>query len=205
MYYSGVYQGSVFGSYFVNQSFLIHIFVERISFVIHGLIRQLLASNIGVAKSQIQEKELIVWEILQEVMQGHPVLLNRAPTLHRLGIQAFQPVLVEGRTICVHPLVCKGFNANFDGDQITFHVPLSLEAQVEVRLLMFSHINLLSPAIGDPIFIPTQAMLIGLYVFSSENHRGICVNRYNPCNRRNYQNKKRSDNSYYKYTKEPFF
>nr|UDY68416.1 RNA polymerase beta' subunit [Solanum muricatum] len=175
------------------------------TFVIRGLIRQHLASNIGVAKSKIREKEPIVWEILQEVMQGHPVLLNRAPTLHRLGIQAFQPVLVEGRAICLHPLVCKGFNADFDGDQMAVHVPLSLEAQVEARLLMFSHMNLLSPAIGDPISVPTQDMLIGLYVLTSGNHRGICVNRYNPCNRRNYQNQKRSDNSYYKYTKEPFF
>nr|YP_009484015.1 RNA polymerase beta' subunit [Lancea tibetica]ATN95869.1 RNA polymerase beta' subunit [Lancea tibetica] len=174
------------------------------TFVIRGLIRQHLASNIGVAKSKIREKELIVWEILQEVMQGHPVLLNRAPTLHKLGIQAFQPVLVEGRAICLHPLVCKGFNADFDGDQMAVHVPLSLEAQAEARLLMFSHMNLLSPAIGDPISVPTQDMLIGLYVLTSGNRRGICVNRYNPWNRRNYQNQ-RSDNNKYKYTKEPFF
>ncbi|CAN4128459.1 unnamed protein product [Withania somnifera] len=147
------------------------------TFVIRGLIRQHLASNIGVAKSQIREKEPIVWEILQEVMQGHPVLLNRAPTLHRLGIQAFQPVLVEGRVICLHPLVCKGFNADFDGDQMAVHVPLSLEAQVEARLLMFSHMNLLSPAIGDPISVPTQDMLIGLYVLTSGNHRGILYER----------------------------
>nr|YP_010466209.1 RNA polymerase beta' subunit [Pogostemon plectranthoides]UVF27954.1 RNA polymerase beta' subunit [Pogostemon plectranthoides] len=174
------------------------------TFVIRGLIRQHLASNIGVAKSQIREKELIVWEILQEVMQGHPVLLNRAPTLHKLGIQAFQPILVEGRTICLHPLVCKGFNADFDGDQMAVHVPLSLEAQAEARLLMFSHMNLLSPAIGDPISVPTQDMLIGLYVLTSGNPRGICINRYNPWNRKNWQNK-RSDNNKYKYTKEPFF
>nr|YP_010986754.1 RNA polymerase beta' subunit [Pinguicula vulgaris]WOL38145.1 RNA polymerase beta' subunit [Pinguicula vulgaris] len=174
------------------------------TFVIRGLIRQHLASNIGVAKSKIREKEPIVWEILQEVMQGHPVLLNRAPTLHKLGIQAFQPILVEGRAICLHPLVCKGFNADFDGDQMAVHVPLSLEAQAEARLLMFSHMNLLSPAIGDPISVPTQDMLIGLYVLTSGNRRGICVNRYNPWNRRNYQNKK-SDNNNYKYTKEPFF
>ncbi|GER27661.1 DNA-directed RNA polymerase subunit beta [Striga asiatica] len=128
-------------------------------FVIRGLIRQHLASSIGVAKSQIQEKELIVWEILQEVMQGHPVLLNRAPTLHKLGIQAFQPVLVEGRAICLHPLVCKGFNADFDGDQMAVHVPLSLEAQAEAHLLMFSHMNLLSPAIGDPISKPYRGFL----------------------------------------------
>nr|YP_010889030.1 RNA polymerase beta' subunit [Pedicularis densispica]WJJ68879.1 RNA polymerase beta' subunit [Pedicularis densispica] len=172
------------------------------TFVIRGLIRQHLASNIGVAKSKIREKDLIVWEILQEVMQGHPVLLNRAPTLHKLGIQAFQPVLVEGRAVCLHPLVCKGFNADFDGDQMAVHVPLSLEAQAEARLLMFSHMNLLSPAIGDPISVPTQDMLIGLYVLTGGNRRGICVNRYNPWNRRNYQNQ-RSDNN--KYTKELFF
>nr|YP_010159936.1 RNA polymerase beta' subunit [Mangifera longipes]YP_010485812.1 RNA polymerase beta' subunit [Mangifera odorata]QRG41526.1 RNA polymerase beta' subunit [Mangifera longipes]UVW81958.1 RNA polymerase beta' subunit [Mangifera odorata] len=174
------------------------------TFVICGLIRQHLASNIGVAKSKIREKGPIVWEILQEVMQGHPVLLNRAPTLHRLGIQAFQPILVEGRAICLHPLVCKGFNADFDGDQMAVHVPLSLEAQAEARLLMFSHMNLLSPAIGDPISVPTQDMLIGLYVLTNGNRRGICANRYNPCNRRNYQNERIDENSY-KYTNEPFF
>nr|QQV39164.1 RNA polymerase beta' subunit [Macaranga tanarius] len=173
-------------------------------FVIRGLIRQHLASNIGVAKSKIREKEPIVWEILQEVMQGHPVLLNRAPTLHRLGIQAFQPILVEGRAICLHPLVCKGFNADFDGDQMAVHVPLSLEAQAEARLLMFSHMNLLSPAIGDPISVPTQDMLIGLYVLTSGNHRGICANRYNPCNHRNYKNERIDDNND-QYTKESFF
>nr|YP_009628249.1 RNA polymerase beta' subunit [Greenwayodendron suaveolens]QBO26966.1 RNA polymerase beta' subunit [Greenwayodendron suaveolens] len=173
------------------------------TFVIRGLIRQHVASNIGIAKSKIREKEPIVWEILQEVMQGHPVLLNRAPTLHRLGIQAFQPILVEGRAICLHPLVRKGFNADFDGDQMAVHVPLSLEAQAEARLLMFSHMNLLSPAIGEPISVPTQDMLIGLYVLTIGNRRGICSNRYNPCNRRNFQNKTVDD----KYTKEkePYF
>nr|YP_010039794.1 RNA polymerase beta' subunit [Primulina ophiopogoides]QOY46317.1 RNA polymerase beta' subunit [Primulina ophiopogoides] len=174
------------------------------TFIIRSLIRQHLASNIGVAKSKIREKEPIIWEILQEVMQGHPVLLNRAPTLHKLGIQAFEPVLVEGRAICLHPLVCKGFNADFDGDQMAVHVPLSLEAQAEARLLMFSHMNLLSPAIGDPISVPTQDMLIGLYVLTSGNRRGICVNRYNRWNRRNYQNK-RGDNNNFNYTKEPLF
>nr|YP_010211087.1 RNA polymerase beta' subunit [Paraboea peltifolia]UBD08971.1 RNA polymerase beta' subunit [Paraboea peltifolia] len=174
------------------------------TFLIRGLIRQHLASNIGVAKSKIREKEPIVWEILQEVMQGHPVLLNRAPTLHKLGIQAFEPVLVEGRAICLHPLVCKGFNADFDGDQMAVHVPLSLEAQAEARLLMFSHMNLLSPAIGDPISVPTQDMLIGLYVLTSGNRRGICVNRYNRWNKRNYQNKI-GDNNNYNYRKEPLF
>nr|AGE93189.1 RNA polymerase beta [Calectasia narragara] len=173
------------------------------TFVIRSLIRQHVASNIGIAKSKIREKEPIVWEILQEIMQGHPVLLNRAPTLHRLGIQAFQPILVEGRAICLHPLVCKGFNADFDGDQMAVHVPLSLEAQAEARLLMFSHLNLLSPAMGDPISVPTQDMLIGLYVLTIGNRRGICANRYN-C--RNYENKT-VDNNNHKYTKEkePYF
>nr|AKR80887.1 RNA polymerase beta [Lophiola aurea] len=174
------------------------------TFVIRRLIRQHLASNIGIAKSKIREKEPIVWEILQEVMQGHPVLLNRAPTLHRLGIQAFQPILAEGRAICLHPLVCKGFNADFDGDQMAVHVPLSLEAQAEARLLMFSHMNLLSPAIGDPISVPTQDMLIGLYVLTIGNLRGICANRYNPYSCRNYQTQ-RVDNNNYRYTKEPYF
>nr|YP_010887562.1 RNA polymerase beta' subunit [Chlorocardium rodiei]WJJ67133.1 RNA polymerase beta' subunit [Chlorocardium rodiei] len=177
------------------------------TFVIRGLIRRHIASNIGIAKSKIREKEPIVWEILQEVMQGHPVLLNRAPTLHRLGIQAFQPILVGGRAICLHPLVRKGFNADFDGDQMAVHVPLSLEAQAEARLLMFSHMNLFSPAIGDPILVPTQDMLIGLYVLTIGNRRGICANRYNPWNRRNYQNETVNDYKY-KYTtkeKEPYF
>nr|YP_010477680.1 RNA polymerase beta' subunit [Polystachya bennettiana]UVI18056.1 RNA polymerase beta' subunit [Polystachya bennettiana] len=176
------------------------------TFVIRGLIRQDFASNTGIAKSKIREKEPIVWEILKEVMQGHPVLLNRAPTLHRLGIQAFQPILVEGRAICLHPLVCKGFNADFDGDQMAVHVPLSLEAQAEARLLMFSHMNLLSPAIGDPVSIPTQDMLIGLYVLTIGNPRGICANRYNQYNSncRKYKKEKVSKNDF-KYTKEPYF
>jgi DNA-directed RNA polymerase subunit beta' len=175
------------------------------TFVIRGLIRQHIASNIGIAKSKIREKERIVWEILQEVMQGHPVLLNRAPTLHRLGIQAFQPILVEGRAICLHPLVCKGFNADFDGDQMAVHVPLSLEAQAEARLLMFSHMNLLSPAMGDPISIPTQDMLIGLYVLTMGNPRGICANRYNTSNYRNSQRKTVNNKQKYTKEKEPYF
>nr|YP_010263028.1 RNA polymerase beta' subunit [Cymbidium cochleare]UIX53072.1 RNA polymerase beta' subunit [Cymbidium cochleare] len=174
------------------------------TFVIRGLIRQDFASNTGIAKSKIREKEPIVWEILQEVMQGHPVLLNRAPTLHRLGIQAFQPILVEGRAICLHPLVCKGFNADFDGDQMAVHIPLSLEAQAEARLLMFSHMNLLSPAIGDPVSVPTQDMLIGLYVLTIGNLRGICANRYNQYNP-NCRKKKTVYKNNFKYKKEPYF
>nr|QGQ56144.1 RNA polymerase beta' subunit [Monimopetalum chinense] len=175
------------------------------TFVIRGLIRQHLASNIGVAKSQIREQEPIVWEILQEVMRGHPVLLNRAPTLHRLGIQAFQPILVEGRAICLHPLVCKGFNADFDGDQMAVHVPLSLEAQAEARLLMFSHTNLLSPAIGDPIALPTQDMLIGLYILTNGDRRGICASRYNRCNHRNFKNERIPYNNYRNTKKKVLF
>nr|YP_010489175.1 RNA polymerase beta' subunit [Incarvillea lutea]UWK23405.1 RNA polymerase beta' subunit [Incarvillea lutea] len=173
-------------------------------FIMRGLIRRHLASSTAVAKRLIRKKEPIVWEILQEIMQEHPVLLNRAPTLHKLGIQAFQPVLVEGRAICLHPLVCKGFNADFDGDQMAVHLPFSLEAQAEARFLMFSHMNLLSSAIGDPICVPTQDMLIGLYVLTSGNRRGICVNRSNRWNRRNDQNQ-RSETNNYKYMKEPFF
>ncbi|KAJ3675891.1 hypothetical protein LUZ61_021770 [Rhynchospora tenuis] len=178
------------------------------TFLIRDLIRKHFASNTATAKRQIREheKEPIVWEILQEVMQGHPVLLNRAPTLHRLGILAFQPILVEGRAICLHPLVCKGFNADFDGDQMAVHLPLSLEAQAEARLLMFSHINLLSPAIGDPICVPTQDMLIGLYVLTIGNRRGICANRYNPYNCKNYQNQSVDNkNDSYDTEKEPYF
>nr|UDZ61164.1 RNA polymerase beta subunit [Limnocharis flava] len=173
-------------------------------FVIRGLIRRGLASSIITAKREIQKNGPIVWEILQEVMQGHPVLLNRAPTLHRLGIQAFQPILVDERAIYVHPLVCKGFNADFDGDQMGVHVPLSLEAQAEARLLMFSHMNLLSPAIGDPICVPTQDMLMGLYVLTIGNRRGICANRYNTWNFRKDQNEI-VDKNHYRYMKEPHF
>nr|YP_010294570.1 RNA polymerase beta' subunit [Xyris pauciflora]ULQ68708.1 RNA polymerase beta' subunit [Xyris pauciflora] len=175
-------------------------------FVIRALIKKHRSWNIGIAKSKIRKKEPIVWKLLKKVIQGHPVLLNRAPTLHRLGIQAFQPILVEGRAICLHPLVCKGFNADFDGDQMAVHVPLSLEAQAEARLLMFSHINLLSPAIGDPISVPTQDMLIGLYLLTIGDSRGIYANKYNPYNEINSKNQK-VDNKNYGCTreKEPYF
>nr|QCD15681.1 RNA polymerase beta subunit [Osmunda japonica] len=148
------------------------------AFVIRGLIGRHLARNLRAAKSMIQKKEPIIWKVLQEVMQGHPVLLNRAPTLHRLGIQAFQPILIEGRAIRSHPLVCGGSNADFDGDQMAVHVPLSLEAQTEARFLMLSHTNLLSPATGDPVSVPTQDMLLGLYILTIENHQGIYGKRY---------------------------
>nr|QWW92174.1 RNA polymerase beta' subunit [Acrolejeunea sandvicensis] len=150
------------------------------AFVIRNLIGQNLAPNLRVAKTMIQSEKPIIWKILEEIMEGHPILLNRAPTLHRLGIQAFQPILVNGRAIHLHPLVCGGFNADFDGDQMAVHVPLSLEAQAEARLLMLSRRNLLSPATGDPVCIPSQDMLLGLYILTLENLRGIYGNRYAP-------------------------
>ena len=145
--------------------------------VIHGLVEKGIAHNIKAAKKLIDNQDERVWDVVEEVIKEHPVMLNRAPTLHRLGIQAFEPKLIGGKAIRLHPLVCPAFNADFDGDQMAVHVPLSLEAQAEARLLMFSHMNLLSPAIGDPISVPTQDMLIGLYILTSGNRRGICANR----------------------------
>ena len=104
-----------------------------------------------------------VWDILEDVIREHPVMLNRAPTLHRLGIQAFEPVLIEGKAIQLHPLVCTAFNADFDGDQMAVHVPLSIEAQLETRALMMASNNILSPANGEPIIVPSQDVVLGLY------------------------------------------
>lgn len=138
-------------------------------FVIHRLILQGLVNNIKAAKKIIQKNESIVWSVLEEVIYGHPVLLNRAPTLHRLGIQAFEPILVEGRAIKLHPLVCPAFNADFDGDQMAVHVPLSLEAQSEARMLMLAPHNFLSPATGQPILMPSQDMVLGCYYLTTNN------------------------------------
>ena len=138
-------------------------------FVIHRLIIQGLVNNIKAAKKIIQRNDLIIWNVLEDVIHGHPVLLNRAPTLHRLGIQAFEPVLVEGRAIKLHPLVCPAFNADFDGDQMAVHVPLSLEAQAEARLLMLAPNNFLSPATGQPILMPSQDMVLGCYYLTANN------------------------------------
>src|SRR5437879_5719911 len=120
-------------------------------------------TTIKQAKEMVEQQEPIVWDILEEVIKDHPVLLNRAPTLHRLGIQAFEPVLVEGKAIKIHPLVCTAFNADFDGDQMAVHIPLSPEAQVEASVLMLASHNILSPASGQPITVPTQDMVLGLY------------------------------------------
>jgi len=126
------------------------------------------AQTIKAAKRLVERERPEVWDILEEVIREHPVLLNRAPTLHRLGIQAFEPVLIEGKAIQLHPLVCTAFNADFDGDQMAVHVPLSLEAQLEARVLMMSTNNILSPANGKPIIVPTQDIVLGLYYLSME-------------------------------------
>lgn len=138
-------------------------------FVIHRLIDLGLVNNIKAAKKLILRNDPQVWDVLNEVITGHPVMLNRAPTLHRLGIQAFEPILVEGRAIQLHPLVCPAFNADFDGDQMAVHVPLSLEAQSEARLLMLACHNILSPATGQPIVAPSQDMVLGCYYLTAEN------------------------------------
>ena len=127
-----------------------------------------MASTIKAAKRMVEKERPEVWDILEQVIREHPVLLNRAPTLHRLGIQAFEPVLVEGKAIQLHPLVCTAFNADFDGDQMAVHVPLSLEAQLEARVLMMSTNNILSPANGKPIIVPSQDIILGLYYLTME-------------------------------------
>src|SRR3989440_558746 len=132
-------------------------------FIYHRLEQTGHCTTIKQAKEMVEQQEPIVWDILEEVIKDHPVLLNRAPTLHRLGIQAFEPVLVEGKAIKIHPLVCTAFNADFDGDQMAVHIPLSPEAQVEASVLMLSSHNILSPASGQPITVPTQDMVLGLY------------------------------------------
>ncbi len=138
-------------------------------FVINRLIRGGMVNNIKAAKKLIARSDPQVWDVLEEVIEGHPVMLNRAPTLHRLGIQAFEPILVEGRAIQLHPLVCPAFNADFDGDQMAVHVPLSLESQSEARLLMLASNNILSPATGKPIITPSQDMVLGAYYLTAEN------------------------------------
>jgi len=137
-------------------------------FIFSKLQRRGMAPTIKAAKKLVEKEEGEVWDILEEVIREHPVLLNRAPTLHRLGIQAFEPVLIEGKAIQLHPLVCTAFNADFDGDQMAVHVPLSLEAQLESRALMMSTNNILSPANGEPIIVPTQDVVLGLYYMTRE-------------------------------------
>src|SRR5213596_344 len=137
-------------------------------FIFNKLETMGLATTIKAAKKMVEPQEPVVWDILEDVIREHPVMLNRAPTLHRLGIQAFEPVLIEGKAIQLHPLVCAAFNADFDGDQMAVHLPLSLEAQLEARTLMMSTNNILSPANGEPIILPTQDVVLGLYWMTRE-------------------------------------
>ena len=137
-------------------------------FVMKRLVDAELAQNIKSAKRMVERRRPQVWDVLEEVIKEHPVLLNRAPTLHRLGIQAFEPVLVEGKAIQIHPLVCTAFNADFDGDQMAVHLPLSAEAQAESRVLMLSANNVLSPAHGRPLVTPTQDMIIGAFYLTEQ-------------------------------------
>ena len=132
-------------------------------FIYNKLEEQGYVTTIKRAKKMVEKERPEVWDILDEVIREHPVMLNRAPTLHRLGIQAFEPVLIEGKAIQLHPLVCAAFNADFDGDQMAVHVPLSVEAQIEARVLMMSTNNILSPANGKPIIVPTQDIVLGIY------------------------------------------
>ncbi|MCE9633248.1 MAG: DNA-directed RNA polymerase subunit beta' [Methylophilales bacterium] len=137
-------------------------------FIFHKLEVLGLATTIKAAKKKVEEEGPEVWDILEDVIREHPVMLNRAPTLHRLGIQAFEPILIEGKAIQLHPLVCAAFNADFDGDQMAVHVPLSLEAQMEARTLMLASNNVLSPANGEPIIVPSQDIVLGLYYMTRE-------------------------------------
>ncbi len=138
-------------------------------FIFERLEKMGIASTIKAAKKEVEAETVVVWDILEEVIREHPVMLNRAPTLHRLGIQAFEPTLIEGKAIQLHPLVCTAFNADFDGDQMAVHVPLSLEAQMECRTLMLASNNVLSPANGQPIIVPSQDVVLGLYYATREN------------------------------------
>ena len=137
-------------------------------FIVKKLIERGIVKTVKSAKKIIDKREPLVWDILENVLKGHPVLLNRAPTLHRLGIQAFQPILIEGKAIQVHPLVCTAFNADFDGDQMAVHLPLGPEAILESQLLMLASHNILNPANGSPITVPSQDMVLGLYYMTKE-------------------------------------
>ena len=147
-------------------------------FVVNKLIERGYVQNIKSAKKMIERSDAKVWDILEEIIDGHPVMLNRAPTLHRLGIQAFEPKLVEGRAIQLHPLVCTAFNADFDGDQMAVHVPLSIEAQTEARMLMLATNNILAPANGKPIITPSQDMILGMYYLTIMKNPDMEVKGY---------------------------
>ena len=142
-------------------------------FIIRELINQGLANNMKIAKNLIQEDKIVIEPVLEKILVNHPIFLNRAPTLHRLGIQAFEPILVQGRAIKLHPLVCSAFNADFDGDQMAVHIPLSPEAQAECYMLMLAPYNFLSPANGEPIIMPSQDMVLGCYYLTVNNITGL--------------------------------
>ena len=156
-------------------------------FIIRKMLERGIVKTVKSAKKIVDRKDPVVWDILENVLKGHPVLLNRAPTLHRLGIQAFQPKLIEGKAIQLHPIVCTAFNADFDGDQMAVHVPLSNEAILEAQLLMLSPHNILNPANGAPITVPSQDMVLGLYYMtksrkSTKEHivKGEGITFYSP-------------------------
>ncbi len=142
-------------------------------FIFHKLEKRELATTVKAAKKLVEQEVPEVWDILEEVIREHPILLNRAPTLHRLGIQAFEPILIEGKAIQLHPLVCAAFNADFDGDQMAVHVPLSLEAQMEARTLMLASNNVLAPANGEPIIVPSQDIVLGLYYMTRSKEKAL--------------------------------
>jgi len=147
-------------------------------FVMKKLVENNIAHNIKAAKRMVERLQTEVWDMLEEVIQEHPVMLNRAPTLHRLGIQAFEPVLVEGRAIKLHPLVCIAYNADFDGDQMAVHIPLSVEAQAECRFLLLASNNLLKPSDGEPVVVPSQDMVLGIYYLTIEKENELGENKF---------------------------
>ena len=144
-------------------------------FLMRELVKRELASNIKIAKRMVEEEDECVWELIEEIIKNHPVLLNRAPTLHRLSIQAFEPILIEGKAMRLHPLVCAAFNADFDGDQMAIHLVLSPESQMEAKLLMLSTSNLLSPSSGKPIAVPSQDMVMGCYYMTTTKKKELKV------------------------------
>jgi DNA-directed RNA polymerase subunit beta' len=165
----------------LNQCGLPHEIVLELfqPFIIHELIKNGLANNIRLAKKLVENGESIIWKILEKILKNYPVLLNRAPTLHRLGIQAFEAILVPGRAIHLHPLVCTAFNADFDGDQMAIHLPLSENAKLEAKTRMLASNNFLSTANGDPIISATQDMVLGCYYLSVDNPLSILgINQY---------------------------
>ena len=147
-------------------------------FVMKELVANGTAHNIKNAKKMVEKLQTEVWDVLEEVIKEHPVMLNRAPTLHRLGIQAFEPILVEGKAIKLHPLVCTAYNADFDGDQMAVHLPLSVEAQAECRFMLLSPNNLLKPSDGGPVAVPSQDMVLGIYYLTQERPNSLGEGHY---------------------------